>query len=46
LERIAWQEAVSADPLLPEELLPAGYLGQTAWRERIRRFVQASGLIG
>jgi phenylacetic acid degradation operon negative regulatory protein len=34
-EREAWLEAVSLDPLLPERLLPLGYLGQTAWRRRI-----------
>jgi phenylacetic acid degradation operon negative regulatory protein len=34
-ERAAWFEAVSADPLLPEPLLPSGYLGQKAWRSRV-----------
>jgi phenylacetic acid degradation operon negative regulatory protein len=34
-ERAAWLEAVSADPLLPERLLPPGYLGQKAWRARV-----------
>jgi phenylacetic acid degradation operon negative regulatory protein len=34
-ERLAWLEAASADPLLPERLLPKGYLGQEAWRRRV-----------
>jgi phenylacetic acid degradation operon negative regulatory protein len=33
-ERDAWLEAMSVDPLLPERLLPQGYLGQKAWRSR------------
>jgi len=35
-ERIAWLDAISADPLLPQRLLPQGYLGQEAWRLRIK----------
>jgi phenylacetic acid degradation operon negative regulatory protein len=35
LEREAWREAVSGDPLLPAILLPPGYLGRTSWRQRI-----------
>lgn len=35
-ERAAWDEAVSTDPLLPEVLLPSGYLGRAAWSERKR----------
>lgn len=34
-ERAAWQEAVSMDPLLPECLLPADYVGIRAWQERL-----------
>lgn len=34
-EREGWLSAVSEDPLLPESLLPAGYLGRKAWRKRI-----------
>ncbi len=34
-EREAWLDAVTGDPLLPERLLPSGYLGQRAWRRRI-----------
>jgi DNA-binding transcriptional regulator PaaX len=40
-ERRAWLGAVSVDPLLPGELLPAGYLGKVAWEKRqevMRRF--------
>jgi phenylacetic acid degradation operon negative regulatory protein len=36
MERIAWLEAISADPLLPRKLLPQGYRGQEAWRLRIK----------
>ena len=35
-ERNTWLDAISADPLLPERLLPQGYLGQEAWRLRIK----------
>jgi len=35
-EREAWLHAVSRDPLLPECLLPRGYLGQQAWRARLQ----------
>ena len=34
-EREAWLDAVRSDPLLPERILPAGYLGQQAWRHRV-----------
>jgi phenylacetic acid degradation operon negative regulatory protein len=47
-EREAWLAAVQSDPLLPERLLPAEYLGRRAWQrrkavlertsERLRRF--------
>jgi phenylacetic acid degradation operon negative regulatory protein len=33
-ERAAWRSAVEIDPLLPERLLPKGYLGRRAWRKR------------
>jgi phenylacetic acid degradation operon negative regulatory protein len=33
-EREAWLAAVRGDPLLPERILPADYLGQQAWRRR------------
>lgn len=35
-EREAWLAAIRMDPLLPARLLPGGYLGQKAWRQRIR----------
>jgi phenylacetic acid degradation operon negative regulatory protein len=35
-ERGAWLEAVTNDPLLPERILPPDYLGQAAWRQRIK----------
>jgi DNA-binding transcriptional regulator PaaX len=34
-ERQAWLAAVSVDPLLPESLLPDGYLGQEVWKRRV-----------
>ena len=40
-EREAWLDAVTNDPLLPERLLPSGYLGQTAWRRRVEVLRQA-----
>jgi len=33
-ERQAWLAAVTVDPLLPECLLPAEYLGRESWRRR------------
>jgi phenylacetic acid degradation operon negative regulatory protein len=34
LEREAWLAAISSDPLLPERILPANYLGKIAWSRR------------
>lgn len=34
LERRAWRHAISADPLLPRALWPAGYQGEIAWQQR------------
>jgi len=34
LEREAWLAAVSSDPLLPQRILPANYLGKAAWARR------------
>lgn len=34
-EREAWLESVTKDPLLPERILPADYMGQQAWQRRI-----------
>jgi phenylacetic acid degradation operon negative regulatory protein len=45
LEMSAWREAVATDPLLPNPLLPAGYLGKKVWQTRIRVLAQASRLI-
>ncbi|MBM3858753.1 MAG: hypothetical protein FJ395_03780 [Verrucomicrobia bacterium] len=33
-ERIAWQHALSLDPLLPRALWPKRYRGETAWQTR------------
>jgi len=35
LEREAWLDAVTNDPLLPERILPPDYLGRQAWHRRI-----------
>jgi phenylacetic acid degradation operon negative regulatory protein len=35
VEREAWLDAVTHDPLLPGRILPSDYLGQSAWRQRI-----------
>lgn len=44
-EKLVWQEAISADPLLPDSLLPAGYLGKKTWAERSRILALAYRLI-
>ncbi len=41
-ERRAWGEVVAEDPLLPECLLPKGYLGQVAWRSRLATLREAA----
>jgi DNA-binding transcriptional regulator PaaX len=41
-EREAWLNAISADPLLPAALLPAGYTGQKAWNQRLEVFAAAA----
>jgi phenylacetic acid degradation operon negative regulatory protein len=35
-ERLAWEHAVSLDPMLPRSLLPDGYRGVAAWQARRR----------
>ena len=40
-ERVAWQTAAELDPLLPNRLLPADYLGRRAWRRRVEVLRQA-----
>jgi phenylacetic acid degradation operon negative regulatory protein len=44
-ERAAWMEAITYDPLLPEVLLPKGYLGQKALRERQSTFALLSRVL-
>jgi phenylacetic acid degradation operon negative regulatory protein len=44
-ERQAWLDAVSADPLLPQELLPAEYLGRRTWHRRIEVLREAGGQV-
>ncbi|MBI3851475.1 MAG: hypothetical protein HY298_14550 [Verrucomicrobia bacterium] len=41
VERDAWLDAVTDDPLLPERLWPSGYLGQSAWQRRVAVLRQA-----
>jgi DNA-binding transcriptional regulator PaaX len=45
MERQAWLHAVSMDPLLPDALLPAGYLGKQAWERRVQQLSEASSQI-
>ncbi len=45
-EREAWIKAVRADPLLPRELLPPGYLGKRAWARRIETLGRARRILG
>ena len=40
-ERAAWLTAVTGDPLLPEVLLPRGYLGRKAWELRVKTLGKA-----
>jgi phenylacetic acid degradation operon negative regulatory protein len=41
-EREAWLDAVTNDPLLPKRILPSDYLGQQAWRRRVKVLRDAS----
>jgi phenylacetic acid degradation operon negative regulatory protein len=41
VEREVWLQAVTSDPLLPERILPANYLGKSAWRRRVEVLRQA-----
>jgi DNA-binding transcriptional regulator PaaX len=41
-EQKAWMEVMSVDPLLPESLLPQGYLGQAVWNERVHTMAAAA----
>ena len=40
-EYATWLDAVGNDPLLPNRILPAGYLGQQAWRRRVEVLQEA-----
>ena len=44
-ERAAWKDAIMADPLLPDILLPPGYLGKRLWKKRIKVLNQAGEII-
>jgi phenylacetic acid degradation operon negative regulatory protein len=44
-ERLSWLAAITEDPLLPESLLPAGYLGQEAWRKRLKALRSVGALV-
>ncbi len=41
-ERETWLHAVTSDPLLPARLLPSDYLGERAWRRRLKVLRDAS----
>ena len=41
-EQSLWSRAVRFDPLLPEELLPRGYLGKKAWQAHRRLLKKAA----
>jgi phenylacetic acid degradation operon negative regulatory protein len=40
-ERRSWLAAVTTDPLLPERLLPRGYVGREAWERRTQALSEA-----
>ncbi len=44
-ERTMWLNLMELDPLLPESLLPKGYLGQKAWRKRSRALQKARNIL-
>lgn len=44
-EHTLWSRAVDDDPLLPNELLPRGYLGKKAWQARRRLLKKAGPMI-
>jgi phenylacetic acid degradation operon negative regulatory protein len=45
-ERAAWKAAFALDPLLPQELLPEGYLGREVWQVRKKVLTGAGKLLG
>jgi phenylacetic acid degradation operon negative regulatory protein len=45
-EHEAWLNAVTKDPLLPQQILPSGYLGKRAWQRRKEVLHQAGQQIG
>jgi phenylacetic acid degradation operon negative regulatory protein len=45
-EHQAWLNAVTKDPLLPEQILPSDYLGKRAWQRRKEVLQQAGQQIG
>lgn len=45
-ESAAWKSFLAADPLLPSELLPKGYLGREVWRRRKAVLAEAARLSG
>ena len=42
VEHEAWLNAVTKDPLLPQQILPSGYLGKRAWQRRKEVLQQAA----
>jgi phenylacetic acid degradation operon negative regulatory protein len=45
-EHEAWLNAVTKDPLLPDRILPSGYLGKRAWQRRKEVLQHAGQQIG
>lgn len=41
LEKQRWEHCLAHDPLLPRELWPDGYLGETAWKARLETLARA-----
>jgi DNA-binding transcriptional regulator PaaX len=45
-ERRSWDEALRADPLLPQALWPGDYLGKRAWDTRCQALAKIAGQLG
>lgn len=46
IEKNLWSDLMAADPLLPRELWPDDYLGETAWKERVNALRRAGIVTG
>jgi phenylacetic acid degradation operon negative regulatory protein len=45
-ENAAWRKAIAADPLLPDKLLPSGYLGKKSLHHRRETLPMVAELVG